>query len=281
MTFRAGRRTPCRRCVFSIGGDGALHVLDDADPKGYVKPKSYRGKTLQPSRFIQYPGGRGGIGRCGSQALPLSENGPRRDGNSSEVHGADVRGERMDGLAATNSSRNVSVEVEGHSVLLRRVAFSSEDSEAEARESTSTGLNNQPRQAIAGGLGYESSASTNARNLSSHLQSSGLGLCNKNTASPPTSERWLASERVASADKESPPVSEPTVESASSSAVEGRAASSPVSFLKTRQALHLRSLTRFMLNQLVKRTHIPVLSKPTGKMILRGSSTGSIPQIGQ
>lgn len=27
-----------RRCVFSIGGDGALHVLDDADAHGYIKP---------------------------------------------------------------------------------------------------------------------------------------------------------------------------------------------------------------------------------------------------
>lgn len=28
------------RCVFSVGGDGALHVLDDADATGYVKPVS-------------------------------------------------------------------------------------------------------------------------------------------------------------------------------------------------------------------------------------------------
>lgn len=27
-----------RRCVFSIGGDGELHVLDAADEKGYIKP---------------------------------------------------------------------------------------------------------------------------------------------------------------------------------------------------------------------------------------------------
>ena len=43
----------CCRCIFSVGGDGALHVLDDADAIGYVKPSATRHHTLKKSFLPQ------------------------------------------------------------------------------------------------------------------------------------------------------------------------------------------------------------------------------------
>eukprot|EP00904_Undaria_pinnatifida_P002793 jgi/Undpi1/12514/HiC_scaffold_6.g02183.m1 len=51
------------KCIFSVGGDGALHVLDDADAIGYVKPSATRHHTLKKSFLPQTttrPAGWGG-----------------------------------------------------------------------------------------------------------------------------------------------------------------------------------------------------------------------------
>lgn len=57
---------PFTRCVFSVGGDGALHVLDDADAKGYVKPHptaDARRKVARKSSSHTWRWGAGGAGK--------------------------------------------------------------------------------------------------------------------------------------------------------------------------------------------------------------------------
>lgn len=52
-------RLPLSRCIFSIGGDGALHVLDDADATGYIKPSTKRQKSLRKRSSQRSTGGEG------------------------------------------------------------------------------------------------------------------------------------------------------------------------------------------------------------------------------
>lgn len=87
--------------MFSIGGDGALHVLDDADTKGYVKPS--RATT---SRYIPGSANR----RLRSASSRGQEQTKKLLGTQEQLSGSFGRGGG------------------GHSVLLRQIVLSSKES---------------------------------------------------------------------------------------------------------------------------------------------------------
>lgn len=86
--------------MFSIGGDGALHVLDDADAKGYVKPS-----------------------RATNRYIPGSDNRRLRSASSGEQ----AQRKKLLGTREQLSS-SLGGEGGGRSVLLRHVVLSSNKS---------------------------------------------------------------------------------------------------------------------------------------------------------
>ncbi|CAM9375604.1 unnamed protein product, partial [Ectocarpus fasciculatus] len=124
----ASRKTDM--CVFSIGGDGALHVLDDADEKGYIKPpppsagrrrkrkipsSAARGDTHSRDNAADHTeGGHGAINYSDDDVGAGLGQGAPRATEIGPCAGAEVR-------KATRKG--------GRSVLLRQVVFASNDSE--------------------------------------------------------------------------------------------------------------------------------------------------------
>lgn len=150
--------------MFSIGGDGALHVLDDADATGYVKPVSISDGRRKVARNFPSATGRGTSGRDGNDVSKVeSESDDKAGGKAGQEEGKRKRARR--GVPVPNEKRpekKGSVETctadlgapvvvdlgrgaeaegekknrdEGWSVLLRQVAFASGDSDDEGPDS--------------------------------------------------------------------------------------------------------------------------------------------------
>ena len=171
------------RCVFSIGGDGALHVLDDADAKGYVKPPAPSDARRKARRMTSSNSGRGvsagadnnrsddiGVvrsdddvagdqgGRRGQRRTPLQhERTKLKDGilrSDRGVHPGEVEvpraGEAAEGLVPTDGGvSGVKQRGDGgRSVLLRQVVLSSGDDHENAADNDNsiTGKDERERE---------------------------------------------------------------------------------------------------------------------------------------
>lgn len=114
-----------------MGGEGALHILDDADPRGYIEPidGACRAPTgLPPGRTANSARG---ASRADARASRLSAT-RSAPGRARETRGVDA-GHNQAGIGATDedaggAGKGVSG---GHSVLLRLVSLSSEASDEE------------------------------------------------------------------------------------------------------------------------------------------------------
>lgn len=77
------------RCVFSVGGDGELHVLDDADANGYIKPRpTADGRRKNPTKKSSSTTGR----RLSGEAEDSNQN--DKAGNSDNDEPAGEQGGR-------------------------------------------------------------------------------------------------------------------------------------------------------------------------------------------
>ncbi|CAM9150457.1 unnamed protein product, partial [Hapterophycus canaliculatus] len=158
----ASRKTD--KCVFSVGGDGALHVLDDADATGYVKPVSTTDGRRNTSRNFPSATGRSAGSRGGTNT---QEGESRNDDKAGRKTGQEEEARNVVGRATSApdgkgsekiwpvtihpAGREAAVVVdlgrgseaeggrksrdEGWSVLLRQVVFASDDSDDEGHDS--------------------------------------------------------------------------------------------------------------------------------------------------
>ncbi|CAM9206262.1 unnamed protein product [Scytosiphon promiscuus] len=149
----ASRKTD--KCVFSVGGDGALHVLDDADAIGYVKPVSMadgrRKGTRNFSSHMSDGVGKGGSGKDDKADKKPCREGERRSSVGRGVPVPDGHGSQTRGSATTDAAAEETAAVVDHgrgfeaeggkrnrdkgwSVLLRQIAFASGDSDDDGQD---------------------------------------------------------------------------------------------------------------------------------------------------
>eukprot|EP00903_Cladosiphon_okamuranus_P012920 g12063.t1 len=120
----AARKTD--KCVFSVGGDGALHVLDDADATGYRKPKGTAdAKRKQVTRHDRSRGKSRAEDDGYDAAIPVPSG-------QAEVEEAAMEGFAQQGQEAGAGKRGDG----GRSVLLRQVALSAHDDDDQERKDT-------------------------------------------------------------------------------------------------------------------------------------------------
>lgn len=140
-----------------MGGDGALHIIDYADSKGYVGGGSCDGGVRStPRRLVQSAGcprGNVGVGMEIRQFLHPRQARSSEARKSGRVHRIDAA-DKSRGIitpmgtagtagaaagTAAGTARKTGTNVKGHSVLLRRVALCSDDSDGEEFETCGGG----------------------------------------------------------------------------------------------------------------------------------------------
>lgn len=129
-----------------MGGDGALHIIDYADSKGYVGGGSCDGGGKSaPRRLVQSagcPGGNVDVGVEVRQFLRPRQVTSSEARKSGRVHRMDAS-DKSRGITArmgnAGTAGKTGTKVKGHSVLLRRVALCSDDSDGEEFETCGGG----------------------------------------------------------------------------------------------------------------------------------------------
>lgn len=143
------------RCVFSIGGDGTLNVLDDADAKGYIHPSAREGGARRPSPHHSIcPLATGGgaapdayteDGRAPPQShgIGVERYTPSEDNEFGQGKQSKRTRKSCEGANSGTPDGNLA-RLGGRSVLLRQVAFSTSNSNGEDDVSSSEANSKSP-----------------------------------------------------------------------------------------------------------------------------------------